>query len=201
VLTDSSGAFDLGSVEDGTADLTARRYGYETMGTAITIPATGVVDLEFPLPPKAVLLDGIEVVSERLETIEDRLRTRRRSTAFSTRAFDQLDLVRSTASDMFEFLRLDAALYPESCGRGGFGGGIFGSVCVRRRGRLVQPRVYIDEMPVIGGLDQLVMYKPYDLYLVEVYSRGLEIRAYTHQFMDRMARRPIALIPIGVGLR
>ena len=27
---------------------------------------------------------------------------------------------------------------------------------------------------------------------------GTEIRAYTHQFMDRMARRPQALIPIGL---
>ena len=36
------------------------------------------------------------------------------------------------------------------------------------------------------------------LYLVEVYGRGLEVRAYTHQFMERMARKPVALLPVRI---
>ena len=44
----------------------------------------------------------------------------------------------------------------------------------------------------------LAMYSPADLYLVEVYSAGGEIRAYTHNFMERMARRPMTRIPINL---
>lgn len=36
---------------------------------------------------------------------------------------------------------------------------------------------------------------PLDIHLVEIYSRGLQVRVYTHAFMERMARRPIALFP------
>jgi hypothetical protein len=56
--------------------------------------------------------------------------------------------------------------------------------------------VYIDEVRTIGGLDQLQDYLPQDFYLVEAYGGGLQIRAYTHHFMDRMARRPMALLPV-----
>lgn len=101
--------------------------------------------------------------------------------------------MRSAAFDMAEFLYLEASLYPAPCRRGRLG-----SACVLRRGQPIEPRVYIDEAPVAGGLEQLATYQPHDLYLVEVYSLGLEIRAYTHMFMERMARRPMVLIPIGV---
>ena len=56
--------------------------------------------------------------------------------------------------------------------------------------------VYIDEFPALGGLDELGMYSPQDLYLIEVYSFGRVIRAYTYEFMERMAERPMALLPI-----
>jgi hypothetical protein len=56
--------------------------------------------------------------------------------------------------------------------------------------------VYIDEALLVGGLLQLETYRPHELYLVEVYSSGSEIRAYTHHFVERMARTPQALIPI-----
>jgi hypothetical protein len=69
---------------------------------------------------------------------------------------------------------------------------------VLRRGSLAQPKVYIDEAPVIGGLSFLAMFKPYELYAVEVFSGGLEIRAYTHWYMERMAEEPRLLWPIGL---
>ena len=69
--------------------------------------------------------------------------------------------------------------------------------CVLRRGSATEPRVYIDEAPIIGGLQFLGMFRPYELYLVEVYSAGLEIRAYAHWYMGRLAGRPTALFPVG----
>lgn len=190
VLTDSLGAFDFGWLEGGPVTLVARRYGYVIQGMAAVLPAGGALNVEIPLPPEAVLLDGFEVVAERLQTMDQRLRSRRNATPVSVRSFEQSRLVRSSSRDFLEFLRIEASLHTEPCGRRSFS-----SQCVLRRGRLVAPRVYIDEAPILGGLDHLASYQPYDLYLVEVYSSGQEIRAYTHQFMDRMARREIALLP------
>lgn len=194
VLTDSAGAFDFGAVWSGSQVLTIQQYGYETQGMHAVVPVDGVLDVEIPLPPKAVLVDGISVVADRLETMKTRLRSRRRAVAAQVRAFDQERLVRSPARDVLEFLRDEARLQPEPCRRGL----AFGAGCVRRRGRVVEPQVFVDEVPLIGGLDYLMTYRPYDLYLVEVYSSGLEIRAYTHMFMERMARGAVALIPINL---
>lgn len=191
VLTDSLGAFDFGWMESGPITLTARRYGYEPQGMHAVVPRAGELVIEFPLPPEAVLLDGLEVVTERLQTMDQRLMSRRLALAASSRAFEQERLVRSGARDFLEFLQLEAALRTQPCGRRAFG-----AQCVWRRGRPVQPRVYVDEIPILGGLDHLASYQPYDLYLVEVYGAGVEIRAYTHLFMERMARRPVALMPI-----
>jgi hypothetical protein len=191
VLTDSLGAFDFGWMEGGPLTLSARRYGYQAQGMHAIVPHGGALVVEIPLPPEAVLLDGIEVVTERLQTMDQRLTSRRRALAASSRAFEQERLVRSGARDFLEFLLVEASLRTQPCGRRASG-----AQCVRRRGGLVQPRVYLDEMPIIGGLDHLASYQPYDLYLVEVYGAGVEIRAYTHFFMERMARRPVALMPI-----
>ncbi len=193
-LSDDFGRFSIDAVEPGLHLISIERYGYASAeGTIDTRPQSGAV-LEIELLPKPVMLDGLTVVTDRLELMETRLRSRRNAVPRSTRAFDQERLVRSPARDLLEFLAVDASLSPVHCGAGRVGGW-----CLVRRGRPIEPRVYIDEAPVIGGLDQLQSYQPHDLYLIEVYSLGLEIRAYTHQFMERMARRPMALIPIGVG--
>lgn len=193
VLTDSTGAFDLGELSSGPLAVTIRRYGYQTTGMEAVVPTEGTLEVEVPLSPDVVLLDGLSVVTDRLELMDQRLRRRRNATATSVRAFDQERLVRSAARDFLDFLQMETALYPRSCGTRAVG-----TLCIWRRGRVEQPRVYVDEMPVIGGLDQLATFQPYDLYLVEVYARGLEIRAYTHQFMERMARKAVALIPINL---
>ncbi len=193
VLTDSLGRFDLGELTSGDFELTVRRYGYQTQGVEGFLPAGSALDIEVPLPPTAVLVDGLSVVAERLETMEERLTRRRRATTLPVHSVGQEHLVRSSARDVLEMLDREATLQIQTCG-----GRAFADQCVRRRGRLVEPRVYVDEMPVIGGLSQLAMYQPYDLYLVEVYGRGLEVRAYTHQFMERMARQPMALMPVRI---
>jgi hypothetical protein len=193
VLTDSEGRFDFGLLESREVALTVRRYGYQAQGADFFLPGGEVTHLEVPLPPKAVLLDGLTVVTERLETMDQRITSRRRATPISAQAFEQQRLVRTPARDVLEMLNLESTLSIQRCGRSRFGG-----VCVLRRGRLVQPRVYVDEMPVIGGLTQLATYRPYELYLVEVFGRGLEVRLYTHQFMERMARGPVALMPVRI---
>lgn len=190
-LTDSTGAFVFDEVPVGGQVLTIEHYGFEGVEVVTRVVAEDMPSLEIELNPRPVMLDGIGVVTDRLEEMESRLRSRRRATATSVRAMDLERLTRSPARDMIEFLQLESFVGFSPCG-----GRMLSSLCVFRRGRWTRPSVYIDEAPAIGGLDQLATYRPSDLYLVEVYSNGLQIRAYTHNFMERMARRPMALIPI-----
>lgn len=194
MLTDEVGRFAFGNIARGVHLVTVEGYGYGPAELRVDM-STGTSTLAvFDLLPLPVMLDGLEVVTERLQLMETRLRSRRRAAPFSARAFEQERLLRSPARDLLDFLAIEASLLPTSCG-----GRASDGWCVMRRGRAVQPKVYIDEAPVIGGLDQLATYRPHELHLVEVYSSGLEIRAYTHRFMERMARRPVLLIPVGVG--
>ena len=62
---------------------------------------------------------------------------------------------------------------------------------------MVSPSVYIDEMPAARGLDALRNYPTTQIYALEVYSQGAEIRVYTYSFMQRMAANPEALIALG----
>lgn len=190
-LTDSTGAFVFDEVPVGEQVLTIEHYGFEGVDVVTRVVAVDMPSLEIELNPRPVMLDGLPVVTERLTEMESRLRSRRRATATSVRAMDLERLTRSSARDMIEFLQLESFVTLSPCG-----GRMMSSLCVFRRGRWTRPSVYIDEAPAIGGLDQLATYRPSDLYLVEVYSNGLQIRAYTHNFMERMARRPMALIPI-----
>lgn len=190
-LTDSTGAFAFERVPVGGQTLTIDHYGFEGVEVSMRVLAAGMPPIEVELNPRAVMLDGLSVVTSRLAEMESRLRTRRRATATSVGAYDLERLMRSPARDMVEFLQLESLVTLSSCG-----GRLMFDLCVYRRGRWTQPDVFIDEAPAVGGLDQLATYRPSELYLVEVYSRGLQIRAYTHNFMERMARRPVALIPI-----
>lgn len=193
MLTGLDGRFVFEKAGRGEIVVVVEQYGYESIEAALVLQDDTPV-LDILLDPQPVMLDGISVVADRLELMEQRLTSRRRAAAVSTRAFDRERMQRSASRDLLEFLSLESSVAPEPCGRRGLQ-----SWCVYRRGRLVQPTVYVDEARVIGGLDQLSTYRPHELYMVEVYSRGLEIRAYTHNFMERMAKRPMILIPIGVG--
>ena len=191
MLADSLGRFAFADVPPGSYTLAVKQYGYDEVIVDLDLAAETPA-LQIELDPGPYALEGFTVVADRLAVMKQRLRTRRNATATSVQAMDQSRLARSASRDMLEFLQIETFLQPVACSSF-----YIGSQCVVRRGAAVQPRVYIDEAPVIGGLDQLGTYRPYELYLVEVYSRGSEIRAYTHQFMDRMARRPMALFPIG----
>ena len=135
------------------------------------------------------------------------LKNRRNAWGSSARAIEQARLASSGARDAIEFLATEGSLHIGSCttrrgpatsfqrvaSRRGTAG-----VCVLRRGSGTEPRVYIDEAPIIGGLEALATFRPYELYLIEVYSAGLEIRAYAHWYMERMAARPRMLFLIGL---
>jgi hypothetical protein len=204
VLTDSLGRFTLVDVRLGADMLAVKQYGYQEVDVDIDFREDHPM-LRIELQPGPIALEGFEVVANRLAVMEQRMRSRRNATAVSVRSFDQERLNRSPARDMLDFLAMSGGVRPIECSARGVSSFIasgsptlgWGSMgCIERRGGVTAPRVYIDEAWAIGGLDELAMYQPFEFHTVEVYSSGAEIRAYTHNFMELMARRPMALIPL-----
>ena len=192
-MTDSVGHFTLSGFPRGPQVLNIRQFGYLELTSTVLPPELPDVLVEIPLVPAPIMLERVTLVVDHLATMTRRIESRRRAAPVSVRAYDQERLVRSGAPDVFRFLLQQASIFPTLCGASR--PGTFG-LCVIRRGRPIKPSVFIDEFPALGGLDELSMYNPQDLYLIEVYSFGRVIRAYTYEFMERMAERPMALLPI-----
>lgn len=183
-LTDEKGRFRIPDLRAGRVELTAEQIGYATLTWRgdVTVESGPLV---LAMEAKAIMLEGLNVVT-------DRFRSRRNSTATAVTLLDREDLVTATQPTVVDFVRSRAGLAAYRCP-----GLANSSLCFMSRGRIVEPRVYIDEMPVIGGLDYLESFRPHELYMVEVYARGRHIRAYTTQFMERAAQQrlqPIALL-------
>ena len=215
VLSDSAGVFRFADVFPGPQLIAAVQFGYEETAASVEVPEEGAF-IEVELVPQPILLDGVTAVVDNIGTMERRMRSRRRSAPYQARAFDQERLLRSASATALEFLRSETQYTPVPCpaGTGMFGTGsstrslgwhgisrltgALSTSCIIRRGRTISPRVYIDEVPAIGGLDELESYPTAQIYALEVFSQGAEIRAYTYAFMQRMAERPMALIPINL---
>ena len=196
VLADEDGVFTLDDVPEGPQVLFVRQFGYMPQTLAVTVTAGSGELVEIELVPQPIMLDGVTAVVDNIETMNRRLRFRRRASAAMTWAYDQERLLQSASGTALDFLNWETFLRTVPCDHRA----VMSSICVIRRGQVVEPRVYVDEVPAFG-LDELESYPTTSLYLVEVYSAGSEIRAYTHQFMERMARKPMALIPLNLWVR
>lgn len=214
VLTDSLGRFHFVGVPGGTEVITTVQFGYEEIAAPVELSEDA--DIEIELTPRPIMLEGVTAVVDNINTMERRFLNRRQATPVFTRVFDQERMLRTPSTTTLEFLEYETRFRPVACP---FRLGIFGTgfailrrgwhgvreepeamsdQCVLRRGQVVRPRVYVDEIPALGGLDALSSYSPSQIYLLEVYSHGTEIRAYTYRFMQRMAEEPVALGPVDV---
>jgi hypothetical protein len=182
-LTRADGRFRIPEIPGGSLQVEVRRIGYAPMDVWMDFEAP-FPPLEIRLVPDPVLLEGFQVVTDRFER-------RRRAVATTSRVFGESRLLTSSALDAADLVRREMGVILGSCPRH-----IRSSWCVLSRGRPTPPSVYIDEAPAIGGMDQLAMYRPHELYMVEVFGGGRHIRAYTHQFMEWAARNRLAPIPI-----
>lgn len=191
-LTDSTGVFSFRELPPGGGLLLVEQFGYETL--YVPIPEDRSRLLEIALRPMPMGVDGItvEAVRENLAAMTRRIGNRRNAAAVPVMSWDQEALVGARSRDMRDFLESETPVILVPCPRGSTAEG-----CVLgRRGLITRMSVCIDEMPATGGLLQLGSYRPDELYLVEVYSRGSLVVAYTVEFMERLARRQRALTPL-----
>ena len=196
VVTDAQGIFLMEDVEAGPHVFVATQFGYEKRAIARAVAAESGQMIEVALTPRPFMLQGITAIAENITEMEKRIRFRRRASEVSSRAYDRQQLARALSGTPLDFLFQRTLVRLVPCPPG-----TMNSRCVWRRGRAVDPSVYVDEIPAFGGLDELESYAISDIYLMEVYSLGTQIRVYTNQFMERMARRPVMLIPLNLWTR
>ena len=196
VLTDDQGIFRLEDVEAGPQLLVVTQFGYQKRAIAATITPESTGMMQVALTPRPIMLAGVTATVENITEMEARLRFRRRAAGFSTQAYDRRELFRAMSGTPLDFLNRRTMVRVVICPPGALS-----SRCVFRRGRAIEPWVYVDEALAWGGLDELETYAVSDIYLMEVFSWGSEIRIYTNQFMEQMARKPIMPIPLNLWTR
>lgn len=196
VLTDDQGIFRLEDVEAGPQLLVVTQFGYQKRAVAATLTPESSGMMQVALTPRPIMLAGVTATVENITEMEARLRFRRRAAGSSTWAYDRRELFRATSGTPLDFLTQRTMARVVTCPPG-----VMSSRCVWRRGRAIEPWVYVDEALAWGGLDELETYAVSDIYLMEVFAWGSEIRIYTNQFMERMSRRPIMPIPLNLWPR
>ncbi len=179
-FADKDGRFALKDMATGSYVIVVEQLGYAEARV------TRVIDEH--ASPIAILLAPDPIMLRAIQVTNDRFRRRRNAVASSVFAYDADQIRQSGAWDAEDFVRRHVFTWP--CPDRML------STCIMRRGRVIQPSVYIDDAPVFGGMDFLVGLNPNDLYLVEIYDRGAHIRVYTNWFARRLAAGRARLTPV-----
>jgi Carboxypeptidase regulatory-like domain len=180
--TDGHGNFTLTLELHSSYPLRIEQLGYEP--SQLLLPSTTRTDFTtISLMPKPLELRGLEVVT-------DRFAERRR---FSFLPVDVLgpDVLATTHGTAYDIVK-NAIPAARMCADD------MGQLCIFRR-RVRKVSVCIDEMKIYRGALELERYKPWELYMVEVYDRGLQVRVYTRRFTDRLRERHRKLQPWSWG--
>ncbi len=173
VWTDEHGRFTVTKVDPGEESLAVEELGYKDGALKIAV-GEGAAPVDLRLQPDPVLVKGLAVVAKRL-------RTRPEAMYMSMRAFDEPELALTNSWNVALALQNRGAIIPMPCRFGGYN-------CVYTRGQVVPVRVWLDDMRLFGGLDELQTIPVSDLYRVEVYERGRYVQVYTKGWALRAAR-------------
>lgn len=175
-VSDSNGVFRLGGLPLGDHATMVTRLGYRTSVAVWRVGEEGL-ELEVQLTAEPLVLEAIRVQARRFER-------RLQSSGFMARGFANEELALSALPNASEFVRTRMGLASTSCGSLSTGGGLD---CVRVRGTPVRPCIIVDERPALGGWAELELYRPQELFRVDVLGGGAVIQVYTAQYVQRMS--------------
>ena len=190
-LTRDDGTFVIPDVPPGPSQVTVTRLGYADLVQVLDIQADQLV--EVVVIPKPVVLEGIEVYVDRLES-------RVRQLPYAVSTFDEVSLSLSPTLDVATYLDQSPGIEFVPCFENSSGGGAFRQRrdCMRARGTQPRrPQIFIDDAPAFGGLPELATIPTTEVYRVEVIRGCGQIRVYTAHYVERVVgQRPRPLIPI-----
>jgi hypothetical protein len=188
VFSDEAGVFRFPDLDAGTVTVRVRQLGYREHLTKHAVRPG--VTLRIALEADPVVLEGIQVLGDRFEA-------RRRAAPFSVRAHDETAIAASSSYDVFGFLRerVKFTACPGQPYGSRFPVSARGSVCIFFRGTWVVPRVFVDDAPWVGGIENLSGWDKRDIYRIEVVRGGTEVHLFTKQFAGWLARGNARLQP------
>lgn len=182
--TDAEGRFDLFGVPAGSYPLVVERLGYRARAFLLEAESDTAVG-QIALEPDAILLEAVRASVSHFDRRVERY-------PGMARVLTREQIAGSAAGSAKDVVSWRAMLMPAACGFAHTG------TCFLVRGQPVQPLVYVDELPAIGGMEDLAMYHPREIERIEVYGGGRMIRVYTTWFMENAARtryRPSPILP------
>lgn len=178
-VTDTTGHFTIAQVEPGLYAVMIRHLGYGERREDM-IAAEGQEQATIQLAADPVVLEAINVQVNRFDR-------RRNALPFRVQTFRRAEFENAADRNARDAVLQRTGLTP--CGG-------TDRECVRVRGRNTRIMLYIDERPAVGGLGELETVDPTEIYMVESYGGGAQVRVYTVTFMERAARSRLIPEPI-----
>jgi hypothetical protein len=172
--TNEQGLFALAGVPRG-AIIEISQLGYATH----VRHALNSDPLRVELPVNPIMMEALEAATDRLDR-------RWRSLGVAARRYTADQLIATPATNMADFAHMRTAI--SRCSDG------FGA-CVRRRGRLLRPTIYIDDISYGSDLNFLLGIATHDVHRFEIIA-GTQFRVYTKHFAERLATGRAQLMPI-----
>ena len=189
-FTDDEGRFSIEDVPAGPGRVLVTRIGYADLVQVLDIQEGQFV--EVVVLPKPVVLEGIEVYV-------DRLQTRLRALPYTANVFDETALKLSPTLNVADYLDSQPGFEFVPCFAGGSPTGVYTRRrdCIRTRGTTPQrPRIFINDAPAMGGVRELATLPTMGMYRVEVIRGCGQIRVYTSSYVEGTASRGYPLLPI-----
>lgn len=189
-ITDAEGRFSLPGVPPGPSRVSVSRIGYADLFQVLDIQDGQFTDVV--LIPKPVVLEGIEVYVDRLET-------RLREIPYLTNTWGEPELRAAPDLNVADYLHSQPAFEFVPCFEDLSGTGVFGQRldCIRTRGTMSRrPRIFIDDAPAFGGVEELTTIPTTGVYRVEVIRGCGQIRVYTNTYVEGTAIQRRPLLPI-----
>ena len=166
VVTDSLGSFEISFIKDTHYDLVAAAMGYGSRSVTLS-PEAEQTSTTIELRPDPVAMVSLAVLHEELEERRRQRRTPR------LRVIDHVELGASDEPSAYSLVRRVAGA--QACQD-------LQELC--RLGRRI--RLCVDDTNPIRGARELEALRPSDLWLMEVYREGREVRVYSRWFIERV---------------
>ena len=176
--TDESGRFSIAEVPPGPSQVSVSRIGYADLIQVLDIREGQFI--EVAVIPKPVVLEGIEVYVDRLET-------RLRGLPYLTNTYTEVALKFAPDLSVAQYLDSQPGFEFVPCFEDYSGTGLYRQRrnCMRGRGATPQrPSIFIDDAPAFGGVPELASLPTTAIYRVEVIRGCGQIRIYTNTYVE-----------------
>lgn len=169
VASDSSGQFTI-TLPAGAHVFSFERLGYARLREEVELAAGDRLDVV--LLPRSVMLEAITVSANRLTERRNRV-----PTASLAATHEDIAMAGYSNAGQAAMLRFNFASCPNT----------YRDSCVMVRGRPQDIVVYINEVRVYGGVEQLRGIPPGDVYMLEWYPATTMLRVYTVNYIEALA--------------